>query len=103
MRNAWDKLATTDAQEYEGLCMTCNSAPACAFRKRGRGPVLQCEEFDDYQALTAGSEPAAARKLRGHNPADAGRYKGLCINCDFRETCINAASETGVWHCENYQ
>jgi hypothetical protein len=33
---------------------------------------------------------------------DAGEYKGLCVNCANRETCLLPKSEGGVWHCEEY-
>jgi hypothetical protein len=33
---------------------------------------------------------------------DAGGYKGLCVNCANRETCLYPKPEGGVWHCEEY-
>jgi len=30
-------------------------------------------------------------------------YKGLCVNCENRETCRLAKSEGGIWHCEEYR
>lgn len=33
---------------------------------------------------------------------EAGDYKGLCMNCTNRETCLLPKAEGGVWHCEEY-
>lgn len=29
--------------------------------------------------------------------------KGLCINCEHRDTCTLPRPETGVWYCEEYE
>ena len=90
--------------EAEGLCTTCNNEPDCVHSKSG-GPVLQCEEFDSYQE-PKGVIEHIPREKDGNgngNGKDAGKYKGLCMNCDHRETCVNANLEGGVWHCEEYQ
>jgi hypothetical protein len=34
---------------------------------------------------------------------DTDKYKGLCINCENRETCNLQVPESGVWHCEEYE
>jgi hypothetical protein len=33
---------------------------------------------------------------------DGEEYKGLCVNCAYRDTCLLPRSEGGVWHCEKY-
>jgi hypothetical protein len=30
-------------------------------------------------------------------------HRGLCVNCDVRETCTFSKPEGGVWFCEEYQ
>jgi hypothetical protein len=35
--------------------------------------------------------------------AENGRFKGLCVNCKYRETCLYPKPEGGVWHCEEYE
>jgi hypothetical protein len=30
------------------------------------------------------------------------QFKGLCSNCENRNTCVNSRMEGGVWHCEEY-
>ena len=91
------------SSKYDGLCTTCNHAPDCAHRMRMSGPVLHCEEFDGYQAPPARSESPLPRTAGDYRPAAGCKYEGLCINCNFRETCINATSEKEVWYCENYR
>ena len=29
-------------------------------------------------------------------------YKGLCVNCAKRCTCLFPRTEGGVWHCKEY-
>ena len=29
--------------------------------------------------------------------------KGLCVNCENRDTCTLPKAEGGVWHCEEYE
>jgi hypothetical protein len=29
-------------------------------------------------------------------------FKGLCVNCANRHTCLFPKPEGGVWHCEEY-
>ena len=50
-----------------------------------------------HVAATAGphGEPSA-------NSPDA-KYKGLCVNCEHRETCTLPKPKSGVWHCEEYE
>ena len=36
-------------------------------------------------------------------PAESeSHHKGLCVNCDNRDTCAFPRSEAGVWFCEEY-
>jgi hypothetical protein len=95
------KKAKGKSPEEEGLCATCNNAPGCTLKEGKDGPVYQCEEFDGYQPAPAKIEPIAAPK-KG-NGKEARQYKGLCVNCEHRETCAHADLEGGVWHCENYE
>jgi len=89
-----------------GLCSTCNSIDTCTGRKTWSGPVHFCEEFDDHQpcapkakpAVEEDSKEAAAPPIRNGVPR-----KGLCLNCDLRDTCNYPAPEGGVWHCEEYR
>ena len=61
---------------------------------------MKYEEFEDYQAGKPEIEPVVvAKKVSGK---DDRQYKGLCVNCDHRETCPKADLEGGFWDCEDY-
>jgi len=86
--------------EHRDLCSTCNHAPTCPNRGTLDDPVFFCEEFDAYVpvaatgGLAAGTVgPVAVPQLQ----------KGLCANCENRETCTMPSPEGGVWHCEEYR
>ena len=36
------------------------------------------------------------------NQSEKRIFKGLCINCDNRFTCMLPRPVEGVWHCEEY-
>lgn len=41
---------------------------------------------------------------RSHDPEkDTRLFKGLCMNCAHRDTCLLPRPESGVWHCEEYE
>lgn len=87
----------------EGLCTTCNHARNCAYIRNTELPVLFCEEFDCYTPPAIEEEQIEAP---GPTAADMrlwDEYKGLCVNCDQRETCAIRKPETGIWHCEEYR
>ena len=91
-----------------GLCQTCMHAPNCAFSQTRGSPVLQCEEFEAEAALPAKGETGAVSAAGpGVDAAPdmngSGKYKGLCANCENRDTCTFPKSEEGVWHCEEYR
>lgn len=94
--------AKTKPKDIDGLCSTCNNEPDCA-HKNTRGPVHQCEEFDAYQEPAGRIEHIAAPKKDNGNGKEGRKFKGLCVNCNHRETCVNADLEGGVWHCEEYE
>ncbi|MBA7656392.1 hypothetical protein ES703_64316 [subsurface metagenome] len=95
--------------EYKGLCSNCDNASTCTFPGYPERPVLQCEEYvcspipiiknvdkERYQSTRSQVKSII-------NEEKLGKYKGLCVNCDFRKTCMYPKGEGGVWHCENYQ
>lgn len=93
---------------YQGLCSTCIHSLACVLRKNHALPVLNCEEFDDYIPLevteintTESILPLTPEKSRvTENKLD--HLKGLCSNCENRQTCTYKKPEGGIWHCEEY-
>jgi hypothetical protein len=89
-----------------GLCATCNFVATCTQRKNWCGPVHFCEEFDDHQPRKTGNR-VVPEKAPGGAPSACGDgsvpRKGLCVNCDLKDTCSYPVPEGGVWHCEEYR
>lgn len=91
--------------QAQGLCETCDLAENCMNRKNSTCTVHYCEEFTE-------SLNAPVHKLRQvpsqlPSKSEVGiqqsGLKGLCVNCDHRESCENAKTIGGVWHCEEYR
>ena len=87
--------------EYRDLCSTCNHAQSCGNRGTPEKPIFYCEEFDAYipesPKKTSISESAPIEMI------NSDQYKGLCSNCENRETCLLPKPEGGIWHCEEYR
>ena len=85
-----------------GLCSTCNNRPDCVYRLSRGVDAQYCEMFDcsngasraQTEASDAGMKPQAKEQTS---------LKGLCVNCDNRDTCTLPKAEGGVWHCEEYE
>ena len=96
--------AKSQVLEVSGLCVSCNLAENCMYRTGSKTAVHYCEEFTE-------SGPKSQTMLRKVAPQlppkeelrQVAGLKGLCVNCDFRNTCTHGITEGGVWHCENYQ
>lgn len=92
-----------------GLCSTCNNASTCIYRARRGFDALYCDMFDDYTAPSArvsghlGAKPIAASAKVGARKPVSNSYKGLCVNCENRESCTLPRPDEGVWHCEEYK
>lgn len=80
-----------------GLCCTCRNLPTCAIRDI-RCTVIACEEFCSEELIIHPEKVSQPESVVEHALA-----KGLCANCEDRETCTLPKSETGVWHCEQYR
>jgi hypothetical protein len=92
-------------REYAGLCLTCVNAPDCIYIKNQKSVVLLCEEFNGYRdsPMKATISNVLSKTTSDAWEVDFEKYKGLCANCEIRETCEFPKSEGGVWHCEEYQ
>ena len=44
----------------------------------------------------------ADRMSRARQKKDGEEFRGLCVNCANRHTCLFPKSEGGVWHCQEY-
>ena len=87
---------------YRDLCSTCSHAEACGSRSTPERPILFCELFEVLVPAST-TAPAAALSERPASGQGAVEHKGLCANCENRETCTMARSAAGVWHCEEYR
>jgi hypothetical protein len=103
------KKAVGSTVVLRGICTTCNYAAGCAHLKRNPDIVIwHCENYDDYVApgdtLPEVSLPVVnndvALGLETENATV--EIKGLCIDCENRDSCVHAMKTGGVWHCEEY-
>jgi hypothetical protein len=92
-------------REYAGLCLTCVNAPGCIYIENQKSVVLLCKEFNGYTnpPMKATISNVLSKTTSDAWKVDFEKYKGLCANCEIRETCEFPKSEGGVWHCEEYQ
>ena len=93
------------------ICQTCIHAAHCAHHKQcqSQGKVIfYCEDFDDKPVLSVVQGEVDDDRQQHSNPSKTGiayikgRMKGLCLNCEKRESCRYPTRDGGVWHCEEY-
>ena len=88
---------------HRDLCWTCSHAPTCMYRGAADKPVFHCEEFDACVPVSLVSLQNASR-ITSNGEGGSDKYKkGLCSDCENRETCTLRHLEGGVWHCEEYR
>lgn len=102
------KKGNPESSKDRSICSTCIHAPACTYQKDPDRPVLQCEEFDncgETSKRNSGTNGSCAEnsQVKPEANKNPGTSKGLCMDCDNRETCLYAKPEEGVWHCTEYQ
>jgi len=96
-----EKPHEREISEVEGLCKNCVHRDNCMYLKNCSGPILHCELHE-----TQTDEPVKRIPRRHEAPGEktaSGPYKGLCTNCENRETCCLPGKREGVWHCEEYR
>ena len=93
------------------ICQTCIHVAECAHcqhcQNQGK-TIFHCENFDDKPVLHV-VETKILHKAE-HRSASSkmsisyvqGRMKGLCINCEIRDSCGFPIRNGGVWHCDEY-
>jgi hypothetical protein len=90
-----------DKKKLSGLCSTCKYADECCFPKDPNRPVFFCEEFEIEQApVIQETHPDSSKEELSKTDE---KFKGLCVNCEHRYECTFPKSESGVWHCEEYE
>lgn len=100
-----ETLTAPSAAPSIGLCSTCINADSCVYREARGKDAQYCEMFDAGNGtrptpdatLTTVVKPGDRKKTRQT------KLKGLCVNCENRDTCTLPKAESGVWHCEEYR
>ncbi len=104
MRDDEDRLSRS-----VGLCATCDNSSTCWHRSRRGFDAQHCELFDnsggsDGPVAVGGSKTMiSTNRVSEDLSNEVPVLKGLCINCEIRETCMLPRPIEGVWHCEEYQ
>ena len=78
-----------------GVCLACKHDPGCMYEAAAGCAILECAQFE-IGFLANGARNGSVRDV----PFGDGR--GLCSNCEHRETCIYPRPDGGVWRCEEY-
>ena len=92
-----------NSEVTRGLCVTCNNAPFCVFRLRNKGRVVwYCELFNDYVPVAEDKFKTKTTVESKTEKKEETKFKGLCVNCQNRNTCTYPKPESGIWHCEDY-
>jgi hypothetical protein len=95
-----------------GLCVNCKHHTACTFCGSPSEPKLFCEEFECLGASCSEfgdgisvvrDEPVPPVIESDAGEQDAGKYMGLCVNCENRESCCHTIPASGIWYCEEYR
>jgi hypothetical protein len=91
--------------EPSGLCVNCRHFETCGFSKDPEHPVLFCEEYEVpvIPAMRIADNTDVTKKGKPATKNDIEKYRGLCMNCEHRETCTYPKPEGGIWHCEEYE
>lgn len=87
---------------FNGLCVNCIKLNECSYYRRNSKPVIFCEEYECAQEAFNQAIASPQNDSEVEESMIAGRVKGLCINCERRDTCSFPKPEGGVWHCEEY-
>jgi len=101
-----NKNTALDETKKKGLCSTCNFSQTCVQLKHKGQPVWYCEEFDNYVPLVSKISDRDTLPTEADTTAIAKdklhEFKGLCLNCESREVCAFAKSESIIWQCNEY-
>lgn len=88
------------------LCYTCRYNTCCNLSQSFKQPVIHCEEFDlggiQEKKIFPEEKHAAEAKFE-ESIKEYKNLKGLCSNCDNRDTCTLYKPECIVWQCEEYR
>jgi hypothetical protein len=92
-----------------GICITCKHRSYClSFQNglRAERPIWDCNEYEhnDVEVDAVSQEYCAPAENDESlsNEINRENKKGLCINCNSRDSCMLPRPESGIWHCEEY-
>ncbi len=83
----------------KSICTSCIHTGHCVYQGRSSGSIITCDEFESKMAISRKIEILPEHRIERNE----GELKGLCANCDYRNTCMFADSVSGIWHCEEYR
>ncbi|GAH40332.1 unnamed protein product [marine sediment metagenome] len=92
--------SSDNEKKFKGLCVNCDHRETCTFTKP-EGGVLYCNEHECGTNEIKGQAPPQP-KSQTIPKKDEKKFKGLCVNCDQRETCTFTKPEGGVLSCREY-
>ena len=85
--------------DKKSICTTCIHSGHCVYQGRSIKSIIACDEFESKTENPEQSEILSERR----GAETEGLFKGLCANCNYRNTCMLADSVSGIWHCEEYK
>ena len=88
-----------DEFKFYGICVNCDSKDDCAYRQDPDKPILFCEQ---YEVSTIPPQKISLIKQEKQTETESNNFRGLCMNCESRSSCMFPKPEGGVWHCEEY-
>ena len=91
----------TEKIQLSGLCINCLNADECSYRVNHTRPIIFCEEFLCTDPPESKNNIDRVIKKADYSidlPA-----KGLCSNCENRETCNLQKTDDDVINCEEYR
>jgi len=91
-----------------GICLACKHEESCIYPRNPGQIVLNCEEFEPCPpraSLPVSKAQIELETLWKKSSHDKPRkeLKGLCTNCEERDTCVYPKPAEGVWRCEEYR
>jgi hypothetical protein len=85
-----------------GLCSTCINRPDCVYRMSRGTDAQYCEMFDCGNGASLAQTVTLVTRVEPQ-VREQTSLKGLCVNCENRDSCTLPKAESGVWHCEEYE
>ena len=79
----------------------------CSYKKGRARAIVFCEEFEESETLIIKPKNEMTDQddhlVCNQDEEEFSDLKGLCINCEIKETCDFPKPVWGVWHCEEYK